>query len=491
MTEQPISSHRSDHMREILNLLSINDEHLLTDEDAFWRSVAMVIGTTPDGSLIETAKTVLESLSDWDEDYLSEEGDALSDGAYGDLLAFLNERTLNGARPWTPQNEQINFASEYDDEDDEDDDGQKSWDQGVGEQNQPDVATVLGMVFSSELVVNPEWQRNFVWPVKKQRRFIESILMRLPIPSLLLFEEAADATKYVIDGRQRLETLARFCASTEQREGLPFLGKRFKTFSAQEPNWREGQDLHDAANKYYAQLPAIYQRRINRATLTLFTFRRLEPRQLYQIFQRYNTGADKLKASEIRNAVYQASSLHKLLWRMAGESPDRLPYEDDQEAYFAETLRNVMQNKTARYGAYDFLGRVMAFTYLNNGKTVAAATNDFMEQYESDDHKALRKALLRSFDKVLDWYTYPLTTPMQNGSFHNFLGTIQLVTAHKALELIDQGDITEPQVKDAISSGWMTFAEETLDLKQNSGNFWNQQKEWWSRIQSISQAGVE
>ena len=230
MTELSTDTLRSGYMRETLNLLSINDEQLLSNDYAFWRSVAIVIGVQPTNLLLETARAVLDSLSDWDEDYLSEDGDNLSDEAYSDLLAILNERTMNGARPWRPRDEQLELTPDEDDED-----GTHSWEYGVGQQAQPDIRTVLGMLFDKELIVNPEWQRNFVWPIKKQRRFIESILLGLPIPSLLLFENVHTGTKYVIDGRQRLETLARYCATADQRQGLPFLGKRFRTFSAQKP----------------------------------------------------------------------------------------------------------------------------------------------------------------------------------------------------------------------------------------------------------------
>ena len=144
--------------------MSINDELLLSNDYAFWRSVAIVIGVQPTNLLLETARAVLDSLSDWDEDYLSEDGDNLSDEAYSDLLAILNERTMNGARPWRPRDEQLELTPDEDDED-----GTHSWEYGVGQQAQPDIRTVLGMLFDKELIVNPEWQRNFVWPIKKQR----------------------------------------------------------------------------------------------------------------------------------------------------------------------------------------------------------------------------------------------------------------------------------------------------------------------------------
>ena len=149
-----------------------------------------------------------------------------------------------------------------------------------------------------------------------------------------------------------------------------------------------------------------------------------------------------------------------------------------------------MQNKTARYGAYDFIGRVMGFTHLDNGKTVAAVTNDFMDQFEDREHEPLRQAFLRAFDKVMDWYAFPLSTPVQNGNFHGFIGTIQLVTTHHALKAIDAGLLSDFQVRDVIAGGWMTFAQETLEMKQNSGTFWQRQKEWWEKIQSMARDGT-
>ena len=481
MTQLLSPATRPGTMREILDLLSITDDRLTTDPAQFWQKVALAVGVEPQTDLIGDARVVLDSLGDWDDDYLSEDGFDLSDEAYRDVLAEINERTNFGSQPWPAIERQPELIS------DEDDEYNADWANvqfGIGQHNQPDVRTILTMVYERELSINPEWQRNFVWSLKKQRRFIESILMGLPIPSILLSETAKRAEKFVIDGRQRLETLARFCATPEQREALPLIGKRFKTFSAKEPLWREGEDLHGAAYKYYEQLPDVFRRKIDRATLTVFTFKGLQPRQLYQIFQRYNTGGEKLKAAEIRNAVYQASELHKMLWRMAGESPDRTPFLDQDEQDMAETLRNVMRNKTARYGAYDFLGRVMAFTYLENGKTVAAATNDFMDGYEDRDKEQVRRDLLRAFGKVIDWYRYPLSTPSQDGRFHNFLGTIQLVTAHRALKAFDGGSLTEPQVESAISSGWLSFAQETLEMKQNAGTFWQRQRDWWHRLEA-------
>jgi hypothetical protein len=459
-------------MREIAELLSITDDEAISDIEKFWQTTAAAIGVPPSDDVISTAKRVVDNLSDWDDDFLTENGLTLADSAYGEVLAVLNQRTNSGAIPFVPDDHQLEL------EDDVDDVSWARYEMGVGRPGAPFVRTLLEMIFDKEIVLNPQWQRNFVWTAKKQRRFIESILMGLPIPSLM-FHEQGDNEQYVVDGRQRLETLARFCATPEQRAELGFIGKRFKTFGVNEAGWRPGEDLHEAAGKYFSQLPVSFQRRILSTPFMIFTFKDLQPRQLYQIFQRYNTGADKLRAAEIRNAVYQSSSLHKLLWRLAGESPDTLAFDGDDEEYCAGTLRNVMRNKTSRYGAYDFLGRVMAFTYLDNGKSVAAATNDFMDAYaEEDQHEMVRDKYLATFEKVSEWYQFPFTTPEMNGRFHNFMATIQMATTHHLLDNIDANEIEESDVKSVIDSTWMAYATETLEMKQNSGAYWERQKKW-------------
>ena len=482
MNEPIFGTRRADTMNEILDLLSINDHQLVQDQDGFWEQVALALGIPPLEDALSTARSLIEHLSDWDEDYLLEDGAALSDEAYLELLAQINHRTNFGERPIALEERQLEMPT-----DEEDDD--TIWTQvqfGVGGFLQPDADTLLKWIYNNDLIVNPEWQRNFVWPLKKQRRFIESVLMGLPIPSLLLFENPKTNKRYVIDGRQRLETLATFCATPQQRETLGFIGRRFRTFPKNEPMWQEGQLLHDAAGKYYDKLPEVHQRRLNTASFTVFTFRGLQPRSLYQVFQRYNTGAEKLRAAEIRNAVYQDSQLHRMLWRMAGEAPDRIRYDSDREQYVAETLRGIMRTKTARYGVYDFIGRVMAFTYLDNGKTVAAATNDFMDQYEENNLNELSERFFEAVEASLRWYQYPLTTPEQNGKFHAFLGTIQLATTHHVLDLIKERRITDQEVASAINERWQSFAEETLDMKQNSSNFWQRQRDWLRMLQSLA-----
>ena len=80
--------------------------------------------------------------------------------------------------------------------------------------------------FQSTKIRIPDYQRSFVWDLDKQRRFIESIFLQVPIPPIFLLEkyeevEGEERMIYeVIDGVQRLTTLANFESGKLKLSGL-------------------------------------------------------------------------------------------------------------------------------------------------------------------------------------------------------------------------------------------------------------------------------
>src|SRR5712691_4738529 len=56
----------------------------------------------------------------------------------------------------------------------------------------------------------PPFQRKFIWTLKHSSKFIESLLMGLPVPGIFLYKEANSNEHLVIDGQQRLLTLQMF-----------------------------------------------------------------------------------------------------------------------------------------------------------------------------------------------------------------------------------------------------------------------------------------
>jgi hypothetical protein len=79
----------------------------------------------------------------------------------------------------------------------------------------------------------PEYQRELVWTSAKKSKFIESVLMGLPIP-FVFFWQNEDGRLEIVDGSQRLRTIRDFMAGKIKLSGLEVLpalnGFRFSDF---------------------------------------------------------------------------------------------------------------------------------------------------------------------------------------------------------------------------------------------------------------------
>jgi hypothetical protein len=459
---------------EIAVLRGIDGGHLSSTVNEFWHQLALDCGVSPTEELQKLAADVVNALGlEFDDDYVDSDSSQPSLAAYEGVLAVLQAAEKESLR--------IDGEGPEPDEDDE----ENALDlRNINADVPPTPWTVretLLRINEGSLILNPEWQRGFVWKLQKQRRLIESMLLGLPIPSFLFFEDSKTGQVFVIDGRQRLETISRFMSPKEEK-GAPKI--RFKTFNSKTPGWGDEQPLNDVAGKFFANFPEPFKKKLERAPLVTFTFKDIPPEQLYQIFKRYNTGAVALNAAEIRNAVYQASDLHVMMFRLGGEHRDSRKYRDATERQVGEDLRQTMpKGKLERYGAYDFIGRYFAFNYQRTG-SVAAATNVFMQRFgkSAADVESLRQEFIRSFNKTIDWYTYPLVEPKVDGSFHALLGTIQLVSTTRALARIDEGKVAEDEIKARVHGDWPAFAASVLQEKQNSTLFWNSQERWINHL---------
>jgi transcriptional regulator with XRE-family HTH domain len=153
--------------------------------------------------------------------------------------------------------------------------------------DQRTVTEVVKRINASRYDLNPEFQRDFVWPVDKQSRLIESCIMRIPLP-VLYVAEAPDGRIIVVDGLQRLTTFKRF------------LGNEFKlTFPESEdskPHPLQGVD--------YKHLDLKLQERVEDTQLTLYILDSKAPeRAKLDIFDRVNSG-EPLSRQQMRNCLY-------------------------------------------------------------------------------------------------------------------------------------------------------------------------------------------
>lgn len=157
------------------------------------------------------------------------------------------------------------------------------------------ISTLKAMV-EDQIGLNPDFQRRDRWDAKKQSRFVESIIMNVPVPPVFLGEDRY-GSYVVLDGRQRLTAIYEFLRGSYALEKLEVW---------KELNGMRFTDLEDNG------LAPTIKRRFIPAVLLL---RESSPEVKYDVFDRLNTGGVPLNTMEIRNAVFQGKFnrvLHKL-----------------------------------------------------------------------------------------------------------------------------------------------------------------------------------
>lgn len=147
-------------------------------------------------------------------------------------------------------------------------------------------------------IKKPEMQREFVWNSAKSSKFIESIILGLPIPPLFLLE-VKDNEYEIIDGFQRLTTLFNYI------KGYPWSGRKDSRRNL--PARLSNRNIKESiAGKKFEDLDPIYQRKIKRSTVPLMEFKQISPGDFtskYLIFERINTGSEKLNSMQIRKSL--------------------------------------------------------------------------------------------------------------------------------------------------------------------------------------------
>lgn len=160
----------------------------------------------------------------------------------------------------------------------------------VTEQARYPLNTISSMVHSNSYKLNPEYQRRHRWTNRKRSALIESLIMNVPIPPVFLYEYEYSAYE-VMDGLQRLTAIASFYDDEFELEGLT--------------KWPE------LNGKKYNNLPKLVQQGIDRRYISSIILlhetakTKEEAENLKQmVFDRINSGGEKLTPQEKRNANY-------------------------------------------------------------------------------------------------------------------------------------------------------------------------------------------
>jgi hypothetical protein len=234
-----------------------------------------------------------------------------------------------------------------------------------------------GAETSTNEIFVPDYQRNFIWSLERQSRFIESVLVGLPIPYLFVADVGSDDEELagrleIVDGTQRIRTLAAFIhdqLELRKLEKLPLLvGLKFS-------------DL----------LPSR-QRRFRRTTIRLIELTEFADEETRRdMFDRINSGGEQLNPMETRRGVRQGPFL-KLV-----ESLSLDPRFRNLAPLSAPSVkRRDYDELVVRFFAY-------ADRYEDFERSVIEFINDYIDEQQSAFTDAVDVAMRDEWNRMLDF----------------------------------------------------------------------------------------
>jgi Protein of unknown function DUF262 len=177
--------------------------------------------------------------------------------------------------------------------------------------------TIVSQLKKKNIDLNPDFQRRDAWDTTKKSKFIESLILGLPVPPIILAERKNKKNSYiVIDGKQRLLSIMQFCAGEEEMdfdhlhlEGLEILPNL---------NGKNYSLMHNdvTSSDFITQFD-------NQTIRTVVIRNWPNEKFLYTVFLRLNTGSLKLSPQELRQALHPGPFLNYINKYTENENPIR------------------------------------------------------------------------------------------------------------------------------------------------------------------------
>lgn len=162
------------------------------------------------------------------------------------------------------------------------------------------IGELINLYKEEELEVHPEFQRIFRWSKNQKTKFIESILLGIPIPPIFV-SQREDGVWDVVDGLQRLSTIFEFIGILKDEKGAdipPSILKGTKFLPSLENKvW---SNPYDEANSFTKEQRIKFKRqKLDVKIIKDDSYKEAK----YELFQRINTGGSQLTDQELRNCL--------------------------------------------------------------------------------------------------------------------------------------------------------------------------------------------
>ncbi|WP_314981970.1 DUF262 domain-containing protein [uncultured Veillonella sp.] len=260
---------------------------------------------------------------------------------------------------------------------------------------------LVDMYKDNELIITPDYQRLFRWSEANQSRFIESLLLEMPIPPIFVVEKE-EGVYELIDGLQRISSYLHFRGELKNYNGslISYLDDepdldivdectdedlltditnqdtcevKDNVVETQEDNilTLTGCDICPGLNGLtYETLPKTLVIRLKRSFIRVEVIRKeSDPRLRYHMFKRLNTGGEMLSHQEIRNCTI------RLLSPQFNDFIIKLSNNTD----FQKCIENI--SSTKKMAKYDQELVLRYFAFKDNLDQYSHDINPFLTEY--------------------------------------------------------------------------------------------------------------
>lgn len=212
---------------------------------------------------------------------------------------------------------------------------------------------IINLYKNDELVIDPVFQRLFRWDDERKTRFIESLILGIPIPPIFVYQDENGVWE-LIDGLQRLSTVLQLTGDlkgsrADELGTLILNGTRFLP-SLNGKRWKPSTADSDDGISQALQIE------IKRARIRVEILKSdSDVSAKFELFQRLNTGGASLSEQEVRNSIAVSLNRDFYTWLIENSSNESFIEATDQTEAALESQAGVelaMRFFTFRYMPY-------------------------------------------------------------------------------------------------------------------------------------------
>lgn len=252
--------------------------------------------------------------------------------------------------------------------------------------------TINNQLLKNNIDLFPKFQRRDAWSNKAKSRFIESLILGLPIPQIILAEKPKHRGKYiVIDGKQRLLTIRRFFSLDKDDEFKPLRLSGLEILT--ELNGKTYKNLKESSD-FFEELNSLENQSIRTVVLKNWPNEEF----LFTVFLRLNTGSIKLSPQELRQALHPGPFIDFADEFSIGSEQIKTMLNLSKPDYRMRDVEMVIRFFTNKYFLKEYNG--------NLKRAFDSTVNNLNQRWQSDESKIREEAenLNKSIDFTIDLF---------------------------------------------------------------------------------------